>query len=241
MSVALANVAVLISKPNGRKKPIIWIDSGIHACEWVSMATNQYFIHQLLTKYAENSQVQNFVDQIEWHILPVVNPDGYEYSHTHVGASNDPCSDTYAGATPDSEVETRNIRDYILPIAKDIKAFITIHSYTQLWLIPWGYTTGLPSDYDDLYDLAMRATSALTAVHGTRYQVGTASNILYESTGTSRDWAKGVAKIKYVYTVELRDTGYYNYELPENQIEPTCEETWEAMNVVAKQIISEFA
>ncbi|XP_014679942.1 PREDICTED: carboxypeptidase B-like, partial [Priapulus caudatus] len=225
----------------------------------------------LLTKYAEDSQVQNFVDQIEWHILPVVNPDGYEYSHTHdrmwrksrsgpingcygadvnrnfdfkwmeIGASSDPCSSTFAGTTPASEIETRNLRDYVLPLANDMKAFITMHSYSQLWLTPWGYTSELPSDYDDLYNLAVKATDTLTSMYGTEYTVGSAANVLYESSGTSRDWAKGVPKVKYVYTVELRDTGYYGFLLPEDQIEPTSEETWEAIKVIASQIILEFA
>ncbi|XP_014676398.1 PREDICTED: carboxypeptidase B-like, partial [Priapulus caudatus] len=189
-----------ISKPTGRPKPIVWIDSGIHAREWISPATNQYFIHQLLTKYAEDSQVQNFVDQIEWHILPVVNPDGYEYSHTRnrmwrksrsgpihgcygvdlnrnydfkwmeIGASSLPCSGTFAGPTPESDIETRNLRDYVLPLAKDMKAFITIHSYSQLFLTPWGHTTELPSDNDDVHGLGVKATNALTAVHGTEYR-----------------------------------------------------------------------
>ncbi|XP_014667694.1 PREDICTED: carboxypeptidase B-like [Priapulus caudatus] len=262
---------IKISKPNGRRKPIVWMDSGIHAREWISPATNQYFIHQLLTKYAEDSQVQNFVDQIEWHILPVVNPDGYEYSHTHnrmwrksrsgpidgcygvdpnrnydfkwmeIGASSSSCMENFAGPTPESEIETRNLRDYVLPLAKDMKAFITIHSYSQLFLTPWGHTTELPSDNDDVHGLGVKATNALTAVHGTEYEVGSDANILYMTSGTSRDWAKGVAKVKYTYTVELRDTGEYGFLLPEEQIEPTSEETWEAIKVIASQIISEFA
>ncbi len=34
------------------------------------------------------------------------------------------------------------------------------------------------------------------------------------ATGGSDDWAKGVAGIKYSYTLELRDEGRYGFELP---------------------------
>lgn len=32
--------------------------------------------------------------------------------------------------------------------------------------------------------------------------------------------------IPYTYTFELRDNGTYGFELPENQIKPTCEEAY---------------
>lgn len=40
-----------------------------------------------------------------------------------------------------------------------------------------------------------------------------------ESSGTSRDWAKGVPAITYVYTIELRSES--SFVLPPDQIEPT--------------------
>ncbi len=46
------------------------------------------------------------------------------------------------------------------------------------------------------------------------------------SSGTSRDWAKGVLGGEYVYTIELRDDGEHGFELPPDQIIPCIEETW---------------
>uniref|UniRef100_A0A158PB88 ShKT domain-containing protein n=1 Tax=Angiostrongylus cantonensis TaxID=6313 RepID=A0A158PB88_ANGCA len=65
----------------GLKKGI-WIDGGIHAREWISPATVLYFIHMLVTQYDKDPQVQEFVDNIEWYIVPLLNPDGYEYSRS---------------------------------------------------------------------------------------------------------------------------------------------------------------
>lgn len=34
------------------------------------------------------------------------------------------------------------------------------------------------------------------------------------ASGGSDDWAKGSAGVKYSYTVEMRDTGTFGFELP---------------------------
>ena len=60
-----------------------------------------------------------------------------------------------------------------------------------------------------------------------------------KSAGTSRDWAKGVPRIRYVYTVELRDTGHLGFLLPPNQILPTGTETWAAIKAMMRAIEKE--
>ena len=63
-------------------------------------------------------------------------------------------------------------------------------------------------------DIANNAMRRLN--HGVidNYQVGAAAKMIYLTSGTSRDWAKGGANIKYSYTVELPDTGKFRFELP---------------------------
>ncbi|KAI1730721.1 zinc carboxypeptidase domain-containing protein [Ditylenchus destructor] len=51
-------------------KPAIWIDGGIHAREW------------LVLDYDTDPLMRSFVDQIDWFIVPLLNPDGYEYSRS---------------------------------------------------------------------------------------------------------------------------------------------------------------
>lgn len=45
------------------------------------------------------------------------------------------------------------------------------------------------------------------------------------NSGSSRDWAR-LKGIPFAYTFELRDNGTFAFELPENQIQPTCEEAY---------------
>ena len=56
------------------------------------------------------------------------------------------------------------------------------------------------------------------------------------SSGTSRDWAAGVAQIPYVYTVELRDKGDVGFLLPPQEILPTVEETWAGLRTLVLYI-----
>lgn len=60
--------------------PIILIDGGIHAREWIAPAVVLYVLQQLV----ENEENSALLDGIDWYLLPVLNPDGYEFSHTTV-------------------------------------------------------------------------------------------------------------------------------------------------------------
>ncbi len=63
------------------------------------------------------------------------------------GTSSQPCSDQYKGVRAFSEQETANLRDFVLKIKGDLKMFITIHAYSQLLLVPWGFQSQRPSDW----------------------------------------------------------------------------------------------
>jgi hypothetical protein len=85
------------------------------------------------------------------------------------GSSSSPCSDTYAGSAAFSEVENRNIRDFITTIASKTNVAITIHSYSQLWLIPWGSYSYKPSDYNELvcaFHFEKKSDSIGKSLHG---------------------------------------------------------------------------
>lgn len=58
--------------------------------------------------------------------------------------------------------------------------------------------------------------------------------------GTSEDWAKGAAGIKYSYAVKLRDRGSFGFLLPAVQILPTAKEIFVAIKVLAKMIKSKY-
>lgn len=59
------------------KKPIIFIDSGVHAREWVGHQSTLYLLSQLVTNETVSKEL---LDKVDWVIVPNVNPDGYVYS-----------------------------------------------------------------------------------------------------------------------------------------------------------------
>lgn len=165
--LALRTITITNGDGNTNKK-VILLDAGIHAREWIAPAGALYVIQQLVENFEENSHL---LETYDWVILPVVNPDGYEYTHTNtrmwrktrkpaskscvgtdanrnfdfhwgeVGASSSACSDTYKGASAFSEPETQALRDLMHSLTGRAKFYLTLHSYGNYLLYPWGYTS----------------------------------------------------------------------------------------------------
>jgi hypothetical protein len=54
------------------------------------------------------------------------------------GASRDPCDETYCGSKAFSEIETTQVAKFIGDHKDTIVHYINFHSYSQLWMTPWG-------------------------------------------------------------------------------------------------------
>ncbi|NXJ14892.1 CBPO Carboxypeptidase, partial [Odontophorus gujanensis] len=141
-----------------------------------------------------------------------------------VGVSYNCSSEIFCGSGPESEPETRAVVQLIESKKSDILCYLTIHSYGQYILTPYGSTTKPPSNNEELMHVAQTAAAALMEKYGTSYEVGSTSLILYSNSGSSQDWAHMIG-IPFSYTFELRDKGTYGFVLPADQIQPTCEET----------------
>ncbi|KAL1006264.1 hypothetical protein UPYG_G00069910 [Umbra pygmaea] len=151
------------------------------------------------------------------------------------GASSNPCSDTFCGYSPESEIEVKNVADFIRRNKSSIKAYLTIHSYSQLLLFPYSYTFALAQHHNELMAVAEGASNALRSLYGTKYTSGPGAATIYPAAGGSDDWAYDLG-VKYSYTFELRDTGRYGFLLPETQIKPTCEETMLAVKYITSHV-----
>ncbi|KAF2889623.1 hypothetical protein ILUMI_16549 [Ignelater luminosus] len=254
-----------ISTDPSANKPVIFVDAGIHAREWLAPAQATYIINQLV-EVAENRKL---LDKVDWYVLPVVNPDGYEYTHSNqrlwrktrsvgqrcigtdanrnfgfhwgeIGASTDECSDTYMGKSAFSEVESQAVRDCIWKYKDNIKLYLTFHSYGRYLLCPWGFTSAFPDDYDELKALGDNVAYTIRRVKGTIYTVGTSTNVLYAAAGGSDDWAKGVAGVQLAYTIELPEGGSWGFDPPPHQIMDHLPETWEGCKAYNHYIGAKF-
>ncbi|KAI6174896.1 putative effector protein [Aphelenchoides bicaudatus] len=74
-----------ISETNKRA---VWIDGGIHfnfiAREWAAIHTSLYFVEQLIVGYNVDPKVTAYVNTLNFYIVPVANPDGFEFSRSDV-------------------------------------------------------------------------------------------------------------------------------------------------------------
>lgn len=124
---------------------------------------------------------------------------GYEWST--IGSSANPCYLTYHGSTGFSEPETRALRDLITNQRFDL--VISLHSFGDLVLYPWGYTYSPASDKADLQATA----SVLAAFNGYTPQQ---SSDLYPTSGDTCDWTYGALGIPCL-TIEIggAEDGYF--------------------------------
>lgn len=66
-------------------KPIYFMNAMLHAREWVTTPVAIYSIFRLVENL--RSEDSDLLSDVDWIILPLVNPDGYEFSHTEVSFS----------------------------------------------------------------------------------------------------------------------------------------------------------
>ena len=51
-----------------------------------------------------------------------------------------PCADIFGGEYPFSDPETSAMAYVLWENRANIKAYVSIHAYSQMWLHTWGYT-----------------------------------------------------------------------------------------------------
>ncbi len=217
-----------------------------HAREWISVEVPLLLAGYLLENYAADANIRRIVNQSEVWIVPLVNPDGLEYSiyyyrywrknrrlnadgsygidlnrnygyawgYDNSGSSPEPASEVYRGTAPFSEPETRAIRDFVMP--KHFRAMISYHSFSQVILYPWGYTT-TPTDKESLLNgIAAAMSQLMRPANGRTYGYGEAGASLYVTNGDVTDWTFGTSGIPS-YTIELPPIdelggGFFNAE-----------------------------
>ncbi|XP_045504991.1 carboxypeptidase B-like [Colias croceus] len=70
-------VYLRITNYSNTSKPVIIIEGGIIPREWITVPA----VLNMVDKVIED---RNFLDNFVWIFVPVVNPDGYEYTHTNL-------------------------------------------------------------------------------------------------------------------------------------------------------------
>ncbi|KAH8398786.1 hypothetical protein KR222_003920, partial [Zaprionus bogoriensis] len=155
------------------------------------------------------------------------------------GASSNPCADTYAGPTAFSEPEAVVVRDLMHSLADRGVMYLTIHSYGNYLLYPWGWTSDLPETWKDLDDVARAGGDAIEAATGTVYEVGSSTNVLYIAAGASDDYGF-YAGFNVSITMELSGGGVTGFDPPASSIDEFVTETWIGIRAMAEKLIEKY-
>ncbi|XP_076470301.1 carboxypeptidase B1-like [Babylonia areolata] len=164
---------------------------------------------------------------------------GFEWTDTaDKGGSSNPCDDNFSGPQGFSEPETRNVRSLLLRLRTRIALFLSLHSFGQFFLYPWGYDSrAVLEDEADLREIANQFADVMLQ-RNRWYQTGSSSQVLYAAAGASDDFARGGAGVKYAFTIELSpsDASHYGFLLPPRQIATVVEDHWPAFKAIALTI-----
>jgi len=257
----ITGVHVSYSKNNTNRA--VFFESNIHAREWITSAVSTFILNELLT--SQDPEVRKLAESYDWYFVPVANPDGFDYTHKQnrmwrktrkpygwfcngvdpnrnwnnhwreYGASSFPCSESYAGPKAFSETCTRTLSEYISSIGDKLIAYFDFHSYSQLLMVPYGYSPKPLDNYNLTYNIGLEAAKSLAKRYGTQYVVGNIYNTVYPASGGSVDWVKATFGTPLVYVYELRDKGKYGFILPPDQIIPTSLETLDSILTIFKE------
>ena len=136
------------------------------------------------------------------------------------GSSPNTNDDTYRGTAPFSEPETAAFRDFVAT-RRNPRAMLTYHTFSELFLRPWAYTTSDPPGEPTLAYVAQDSIAKIAAVHGLTY----GENIGYTSSGEATDYFWNQYRFA-AFTPEMRPAtgGLDGFSPPATEIIPNNEE-----------------
>lgn len=121
----------------------------------------------------------------------------YMWGFDDEGSSPDMSDETYRGPSAGSEPETQAIMSFIN--SREFRSVMNYHSYSNLVLLPWGYTYERPPNYDVYFAFGTYLNETLG------WQVG-GPEIIYATNGGAEDWQEGGADYHmWTFTFEVGD------------------------------------
>jgi len=245
---------------NDDTKPKIFIHCTIHAREWITTTTCLWIIDSLLNTDPDGrSLIEDFqwfivpilnVDGYDfthtsnrlWRKSRSPNSGStclgtdlnrnFGYAWGGEGSSPNPCAETYRGTAAYSTPEIAAERDFLKPYmdSSELVLYMDIHSYGGQLASPWAYTYTLPPDYPQMSIIMRSAVAAIQAINGRTYAYGSSSEVIYISSGGSKDWVYGDSGIIPSFSIECAGT---SFTPPVDWIRPMGREIYACMKDLA--------
>ncbi|XP_035915862.1 carboxypeptidase B-like [Anopheles stephensi] len=235
----------------------VTIVANLNAREWAAMTSVVYFIVEIVYR------PQKYPDtlHLRWNIIPMANPDGYEYTMNqnrywnknrspqsdrsfgvYLNANfaylwqnskpNAPSDDFYRGPGPFSERESNAIGGLLSSTINSTILYVDVHSSAQSIFYPWSYTEQPAANLNKSRSIAQAGAKAVKAKFGIIYDIGTWPELRhYELYGTSVDYCNSLS-INACMWLDISKNGY---ELEVDSIREYGEQAVEAFSGMAKQ------
>ncbi len=107
----------------------------------------------------------------------------YMWGYDDYGSSPDPSEETYRGPSAASEPETQAILELVN--SRDFRTSLGFHSWSNLYLSPWGYTYDLCDDHNWFMRIMYRYA------RNNNYIYGPGASVIYRTNGDTDDWFYG--------------------------------------------------
>jgi hypothetical protein len=150
------------------------------------------------------------------------------------GASSRPRSDAYGGTAPFSEPEISTLLDWVSRTVRvsRISAFVDVHSYGQLVLRPYGWTTEDAPGEAQLRELGDRMAAAMRAASNGRAGYTSIKGAeFYPAGGCSDNYFHDVLGVARSFTIEVAGS---DFVAPASDIAVHGESVYAAVRVLAK-------
>ncbi len=164
-------------------EPELMITAATHGNEIAGTETILTFVTELLEGYGRDARLTKMVNDHEIYFIPVVNADGF-----------------VSGERWDNDVDPNRIYPYpnnpnLKPInsieplvaffhTKNFVGSMDLHTYSQLIMYPWAYTTkNIPAADEKIFK---NLCSSMAEIN--KYETGQVSQVLYVAQGSSADY-----------------------------------------------------
>jgi len=241
---------LVIGNPNA-DVAVFW-NGHQHCREWIGGHSLMYTADSLVRRYGSDDNITNILDNMQIHIVPVFNPDGYVYTRnqdnnwrknrqpnqgsTCIGTDLNRnwqyewsligSSDNPCSDTFHGEGPESSpevtVIDNYIRTRPIIQGYIDWHSSGNLWMLPWGCYDYVTPDHDYLMETGRRAAAAIRSYRGTIFQVGAIFDIIYPVSGSSCDTTYATSEMDRIQSYAL-EIGT-SFQPSPTQIVPTGEE-----------------
>lgn len=168
---------------NTSKKKLM-ITSATHGDELITVEVLMALTRELIEGYKSNPRFKNILDNVELHIILVVNPEGYTRRSRYAGGI-DPNRQYPWPGHPNRRTPVPAI-DAIMKFfkVKNFDGSMDIHASGKMVMFPWGYTRDLINGADHKVFDDLTKNMAID----NRYKHGPISRVIYVAKGSSADF-----------------------------------------------------